>query len=936
MSRLVKGRIASYCILILAVLSIFSVWEVTWVGAVNPEARVVSVQHPDHVFLGELFQVTVVVEYSDKFLVDVGIWDPGAGEMVRSVTLISSFTGPGQARFTFQLAAPSSEGLWDLIAMTRVWWQDAWYQDPHGGTLPFTITIIPTSNEFTMTLGSKGADASIRVDAATYQIHALTSLSVKLPSGIHVLEANQTISKTLGERSVFAGWSDGVNSNPRQILITQNTDIAAIYRTEYYLVVSSDENRPSGTGWYEQGSFATFGVDPSYTVGAWFGYVTYQYNFSQWSGDSNSTSNVSSVMMNQPKNVRAEWALSGTILHPIVVAYALLLACVPLGARIIYLRSKRAATTTKKKTGTKTSLASIFPSRGLISLLLLTTALVACLNVPVARAEFTMQPQASILRIGDATWYYWNQTASDTCILWLGGGITVGTAGGDNYWINPFQYESFGTVQFIQNLAKYYCVIALQQGADKSFSPTANRTIFQEAYSVQSTIIADVHNWIKKQGYEHTYIVGYSVGGQAAAIELTLRDPEAWASADGLVLITVPLSLDIIDSATNIHPNLLFLYGGNLPDYVATGRDFYNNAPAEGWHGTYYYHKEFAVLQNVGHEVWTERDTGAYTPEALNVVLNFIEKSKALQFSRPISSTITSTLNLISVNAPSKIAPDQVFFIDVAVRNLSPFDATVALTVFSSVANETVSSAISHLAANQSRLIRLVIPPISNASQQSIELVLLQKVSDKWIQTGITRQVIFTDLFNLTIHTSVPNATVDFDGVSYKVPATGAIQFEAPRGPHSIWVQPDIEFGNGTRAVFTEWGDQTASPGKQFFLDNDTVLSVIYRRQYFVTVTSPYGSTVGSGWYDEKSTVAVSVQPPIDSRAEVIFSHWSGDSVGGDARTLLFVDSPKTVMANWGSISKPIEPESSLVSVMIVLSLGAFAVLSIWNLRKRI
>jgi hypothetical protein len=936
MSRQVKKRTAGFCISILAVLSIFSVCEVTWVGAANPEARVVSVQHPDHVFPGDLFQVTVVVEYSDKFLVDVGIWDPGAGEIVRSVTLISSFTGPGEARFMFQLTAPSSEGLWNLTAMTRIWWQDAWYQDPNGGTLSFAIATIAKSNEFRLTVSSKGADTSIRLDAGTYQIRSPTSLSLQLPSGIHVLEANSTIPRSLGERFVFTGWSDGVNSNPRQILITQNTDIAAIYRTEYYLSAISDVNKVSGTGWYEQGSLATFAVDPSYTVVAWFGYVTYQYDFSRWSGDSNSTSNVSSVMMNQPKSVKAEWVLSGTMLRPILIAYALLLACVPLVARVIYLRSKRAGTERKKRTGTKTNLADNFPSPGLISLLLLTIVLVASLNVPTVNAEFTMQPNASIVRIGDATWYYWNQTASDTCILWLGGGITVGTAGGDNYWINPFQYESFGTVQFIQNLARYYCVIALQQGADKSFSIAANRTIFQEAYSIQSTIIADVHNWITKQGYEHTYIVGYSVGGQAGAIEVTLRDPKGWTSADGLVLITVPLSLDVIDSATNIHPNLLFLYGGNVPDYAATGQDFYNNAPAEGWHATYYYHKEFAVLQDAGHEVWTERDTGAYAPQTLNLMVSFIERSKALQFTRSISSTITSTLNLTSVNAPSEIAPDQAFFIDVAVRNPSPSDATVALTVFSSVANETVSSAIAHLAADQSRMIRLVIPPIFNTSQQSIDLVLLQKVGDKWVRTGATRHVIFTDLFNLTIHASVPNVTVDFDGVSYKVPAAGTIQFEAPRGPHSIQVQPVIEFGNGTRTVFTEWGDQTTSPRKQFFLDNDTVLSVIYRRQYFVTVMSPYSTTAGSGWYDEKSTAAVLIQPLIDSRAEVIFSHWSGDSASSDPRTLLSVNSPKTVMANWDSIRKPTEPESSTVSAMIMLSLGAFAILSIWNLRKRI
>ena len=76
----------------------------------------------------------------------------------------------------------------------------------------------------------------------------------------------------------------------------------------------------------------------------------------------------------------------------------------------------------------------------------------------------------------------------------------------------------------------------------------------------------------------------------------------------------------------------MFLYGENLPDYQATGQQFYDSAPSEGWHSTYYFHKEFHVLEDVGHEVWTIRQTGEYDSTAFNLVTSFIEESKALQY----------------------------------------------------------------------------------------------------------------------------------------------------------------------------------------------------------------------------------------------------------------------------------------------------------------
>src|SRR3972149_2139338 len=195
------------------------------------------------------------------------------------------------------------------------------------------------------------------------------------------------------------------------------------------------------------------------------------------------------------------------------------------------------------------------------------------------------------------------------------------------------------------------------------------------------------------------------------------RGPQGGASGGGLILITVPLVNRVIDHAQNTRTNLLFLYGGNLPDFVTTGQRFYDNAPTEGWQGTYYYHKEFHILTDVGHEVWTVRETGAYTRRALNMVVGFVEKSKALQYNPEVNlpAIEVSTLNLTSVRAPEKVATGSVFVIEGNVSYRSTTHTPMALVAYDSGNNETASATSIDLAGEGTRTVRLVIPPISNS-----------------------------------------------------------------------------------------------------------------------------------------------------------------------------------------------------------------------------
>ena len=91
------------------------------------------------------------------------------------------------------------------------------------------------------------------------------------------------------------------------------------------------------------------------------------------------------------------------------------------------------------------------------------------------------------------------------------------------------------------------------------------------------------------------------------------------------------------------------------------------------------------------------------------------------------------------------------------------------------------------------------------------------------------------------------------------------------------------------------------APGIRYFCQKNSIrvpkdpppYAFEYRRQYELTVSSFYGSTAGSGWYDEGSTAAFS----INSTFPFAFERWSGDSNATTPSATIVMDGPKEVMA---------------------------------------
>ncbi|MCJ2557129.1 MAG: hypothetical protein LN415_08510, partial [Candidatus Thermoplasmatota archaeon] len=119
-------------------------------------------------------------------------------------------------------------------------------------------------------------------------------------------------------RYEFASWADGPTTFARTITVTAASTYTAQFTTQYYLTVVSDKGTPTGQGWHDAGTQATFSVTSPVTVDG------VEYAFTGWSGDSTESGKSSEVLMDAAKTVEAKWEESGFLtkfwwIFPIII-----------------------------------------------------------------------------------------------------------------------------------------------------------------------------------------------------------------------------------------------------------------------------------------------------------------------------------------------------------------------------------------------------------------------------------------------------------------------------------------------------------------------------------------------------------------------------------------------------------------------------------------
>ena len=119
--------------------------------------------------------------------------------------------------------------------------------------------------------------------------------------------ASLEVAGAAGTRYIFTSWNgdaSGTTSPSNPITMNSPKTATAVWKTQYYLTISSAYGIVSGSGWCDSGASAYAMVTPLTVLGA----AGTQYNFTGWNGDASGTMSPSNaIIMNSPKTAMANW-----------------------------------------------------------------------------------------------------------------------------------------------------------------------------------------------------------------------------------------------------------------------------------------------------------------------------------------------------------------------------------------------------------------------------------------------------------------------------------------------------------------------------------------------------------------------------------------------------------------------------------------------------
>ncbi len=173
---------------------------------------------------------------------------------------------------------------------------------------------------------------SLTIDGMTYSAGELPITFLWLPGSVHDFNAPSWASGGTRTQYLFTSWSDG-NASPLRT-ISQGGEYTANYLTQYYLTVESDYGNAQGEGWYNSGSTAVVSVTSPQ------GLIIRQV-FAAWSGDSTATTPTTTILMDKPKAVTANWRTDYLQLYILIGGIVGFLGLV--SASIILIRKRRKA-----------------------------------------------------------------------------------------------------------------------------------------------------------------------------------------------------------------------------------------------------------------------------------------------------------------------------------------------------------------------------------------------------------------------------------------------------------------------------------------------------------------------------------------------------------------------------------------------------------------
>ena len=107
----------------------------------------------------------------------------------------------------------------------------------------------------------------VNVDGFPFQANKNGILSTSVPGGSLTLEVPSEIPGPDNSKLLFSNWGQLGSSNPLRVVMNSTLDITAKYNNQYFLTVNSPYEAAQGSGWYMEGTNATFAVKANVDFG---------------------------------------------------------------------------------------------------------------------------------------------------------------------------------------------------------------------------------------------------------------------------------------------------------------------------------------------------------------------------------------------------------------------------------------------------------------------------------------------------------------------------------------------------------------------------------------------------------------------------------------------------------------------------------------------
>lgn len=172
-----------------------------------------------------------------------------------------------------------------------------------GNEATFTLNVGPTLTiNVPLNVTSNGPSVWVKINGVQYNLNS-SEFQTSVPNGTITVEMEPAVNTSVGVRQAFTRWSDGNSANPRQIVVTGNTQLTAQFGTQYLLAINPNQGTTSPSGWYNANTVAVVSANATANEVA----NTTRLSFLGWSGGYSSTSKSLSINMTKPVTIQANW-----------------------------------------------------------------------------------------------------------------------------------------------------------------------------------------------------------------------------------------------------------------------------------------------------------------------------------------------------------------------------------------------------------------------------------------------------------------------------------------------------------------------------------------------------------------------------------------------------------------------------------------------------